>query len=58
MSEQKKDTKKDFGFGSKPGADKDGNDKKPKFNIAWIYGIIAVLLFADLSGGKLQNWLA
>ncbi len=51
MSEQKKDTKKgpkkEFSFGFKPDANKNGEDKKPKFNIAWIYGAIAIFLFGS-----------
>lgn len=46
MSEEKKDFRKDFGFSNKPKDDKKGpNDKKPKFNITWIYGLIAIFLF-------------
>lgn len=47
MSEEKKE-KKDFGFGSKEGGDPKNNDKKPKFNITWIYGLIAIFLFGML----------
>jgi cell division protease FtsH len=44
MSEQKNE-KNDFGFGSKSGnKDQKGNDKKPKFNISWIYGMIAIFI--------------
>jgi cell division protease FtsH len=47
MSEEKKE-KKEFGFGMKPGSDPNNNDKKPKFNITWIYGLIAIFLFGML----------
>ena len=44
MSE-KKQNKNDFGFGIKPGnKDSKGTDKKPKFNITWIYGMIAIFI--------------
>ncbi|MGD9992008.1 MAG: ATP-dependent zinc metalloprotease FtsH [Salinivirgaceae bacterium] len=47
MSEEKNE-KKDFGFGPKPGGDPKNNDKKPKFNITWVYGLIAIFLFGML----------
>ncbi|MGE4288848.1 MAG: ATP-dependent zinc metalloprotease FtsH [Salinivirgaceae bacterium] len=47
MSEQKNE-KKDFGFGPKPDGDPKNNDKKPKFNITWVYGLIAIFLFGML----------
>ncbi len=43
MSEEKQN-KKEFGFGLKPNKDQKGNDKKPKFNISWIYGMIAIFI--------------
>ena len=44
MSEEKNE-KNDLGFGSKSGnKDQKGNDKKPKFNISWIYGMIAIFI--------------
>jgi len=44
MSEQDQN-KKDFGFGAKPGnRDSKSNDNKPKFNITWIYGLIAIFI--------------
>lgn len=49
MSEQNKENKKrEFGFNPKPGGEKGTNDKKPKFNVAWIYGLIAIFLFGSL----------
>lgn len=47
MSEEKNE-KRDFGFGPKPGGDPKNNDKKPKFNITWVYGLIAIFLFGML----------
>ncbi|MBI9068573.1 MAG: ATP-dependent zinc metalloprotease FtsH [Salinivirgaceae bacterium] len=47
MSEEKKHNK-DFGFGKKFGGDSKDGDKKPKFNITWVYGIVAVVLFSML----------
>ena len=46
MSEQKqKQNKTDFGFGKKSeNRDTKGGDKKPKFNITWIYGMIAIFI--------------
>ncbi len=44
MSEKKQD-KKESGFSPKPGNKiQKGNDKKPKFNISWIYGMIAIFI--------------
>jgi len=44
MSEQKPN-KSDFGFGKRSeNKDIKGGDKKPKFNITWIYGIIAIFI--------------
>jgi len=45
MSEETKDNKKEVGFPPKTGGEQKNNDKKPKFNITWIYGIIAIALF-------------
>ncbi|MDA3890649.1 MAG: ATP-dependent zinc metalloprotease FtsH [Salinivirgaceae bacterium] len=44
MSEQKQNNN-NFGFGPKSGnKDQKENDKKPKFNITWIYGIIVIFI--------------
>ncbi len=44
MSDEKQN-KNDLGFGPKPGnKDQKGNDKKPKFNITWIYAIIVIII--------------
>ncbi len=65
MSEQEKEKnkspKKDFSFGFKSDAGKNGDDKKPKFNIVWVYGIIAIFLFGSFlfpfgSEPKEINW--
>lgn len=45
MSEEKK-PHKDFGFGSKLNSDKNDPNKKPKFNITWVYGALAIALFS------------
>jgi cell division protease FtsH len=44
MSTENQAEKKDINPGTKPNGQKP-NDKKPKFNISWIYGIIAISLF-------------
>ena len=44
MSTENQAEKKDNNTGMKPNGLKP-NDKKPKFNITWIYGIIAITLF-------------
>lgn len=51
MDEQKKDNKQNTG---KPANDKKPvtTDKKPKFNITWVYGVIAIVLFASLFFNK------
>ncbi|MCK9206920.1 MAG: ATP-dependent zinc metalloprotease FtsH [Salinivirgaceae bacterium] len=37
--------KKEAGTGSKPESNSKNNDKKPKFNITWVYALIAISLF-------------
>ncbi len=51
MDEQKIDNKQNTG---KPANDKKPvtTDKKPKFNITWVYGVIAIVLFASLFFNK------
>ncbi len=44
MSENKKEKKENL-FGSKPTPDSKNSDKKPKFNITWVYALIAISLF-------------
>ncbi len=60
MSENIQD-KKDSGLVQKPATDQKSNDKKPKFNIAWVYGLIAISLlgvffFQTDSGPKEVMW--
>ena len=47
MSEEKKQNR-DSGFGFKPKGNKNESNKKPKFNITWIYGALAIALFSTM----------